>query len=92
MLAIRWSRRALEDLARIADFIALDKPAAAQSFMREMRSKTENLRRFPHLGRHGELPDTHELIIHRHYLLTYRVRADAVEILQVWHVAQQRDR
>ncbi|MGA7179540.1 MAG: type II toxin-antitoxin system RelE/ParE family toxin [Thiobacillaceae bacterium] len=88
MLAIRWSRRALADLARIADFIAQDKPAAAQSFRREMRSKTENLRRLPQLGRRGELPDTSEPIVHRHDLLTYRVRADAVEILQVWHVAQ----
>ena len=31
-----------------------------------------------------------ELIVHKNYLVTYRLRADEVQVLQVWHVARER--
>ena len=31
-----------------------------------------------------------ELLVHRNYLLTYRIRDGEIEILQVWHVARHR--
>jgi toxin ParE1/3/4 len=43
----------------------------------------------PYLGRESA-PGVRELVVHRHYLLTYRIKPGRIEILQVWHVAQQR--
>jgi addiction module RelE/StbE family toxin len=90
-MKLRWTRRALADLQRLADRIAADgKPMAAQAFVAELVEKVERLAEFPLLGRTGRLDDTRELIVHRHYLVTYRLRGDEVQLLQVWHVARER--
>jgi addiction module RelE/StbE family toxin len=87
---LAWTRRALHDLRRIADHIALDNPSAASRLVDAIHIKAMNLERFPLIGRIGGYQDTRELVVHKNYLLTYRVRGDQVQILQVWHVAQQR--
>ena len=88
-LELKWSRRALSDLARILDYITQDKPDAARQLAADMRAKAEHLRVHPYLGRESA-PSVRELVLHRHYLLTYRIKPGRVEILQVWHVAQKR--
>jgi len=87
-LRLRWSRRALADLDRIAARIAADKPPAASEFVAAMRDRLARLQAFPLLGRAGPYEDTRELVVHKNYLVTYRVRADEVQVLQVWHVAR----
>ena len=91
-LRLRWSRRALGDLARIAQHIAADRPLAAAEFVADVRDRVARLEGFPMLGRPGALEDTRELVMHRNYLVTYRVRVDEVQVLQVWHVARDRPR
>lgn len=91
-LRLRWSRRALGDLARIAQHIAADKPLAASDFVADVRDHVARLERFPMLGRPGALEDTRELVVHRNSLVTYRARVDEVQVLQVWHVARDRPR
>ena len=91
-LRLRWSRRALGDLERIARHIAADKPMAAVDFVAAVRKRVERLSAFPLLGRAGALDDTRELVVHRNYLVTYRVQGDEVQLLQVWHVARARAR
>ena len=89
-MKLRWSRHSLADLERLAAQIAQDRPMAAGKFVAELRHRAEVLERQPLLGRIGVLHDTRELVVHRNYLLTYRVRADEVHILQFWHVARDR--
>jgi toxin ParE1/3/4 len=92
-MRLHWTRRALADLMRLADRIAADdKPQAAQAFIDELVEKVGRLEEFPLLGRSGVYEDTRELIVHRNYLVTYRLRADEVQLLQVWHVARERRR
>jgi toxin ParE1/3/4 len=85
-----WTRRSLADLARIADRIAQDKPLAAHAFVEDVREKVARLQSFPLLGRTSPYDDARELVVHRNYLVTYRVRLGEVQVLQVWHVARQR--
>ena len=87
-MKLRWNRRVLADLERIAARIALDKPAAAADFVTMIAAKADRLREFPLLGRTGAYQDTRELVVHKNYLVTYRVRADEIQVLQVWHVAR----
>jgi toxin ParE1/3/4 len=87
---VRWTLRALADLNRISDRVAADKPTVAAEFMLAISDKVDRLREFPLLGRTGAYQDTRELVVHRNYLVTYRVRADEVQMLQVWHVARDR--
>ena len=91
-LRLRWSRRALNDLERIARHIGEDKPMAAADFVGAVRIGVGRLGTFPLLGRAGALDDTRELVVHRNYLVTYRVHGDEVQVLQVWHVARDRAR
>lgn len=91
-MKLRWTRRALGDLERIADFIAADKPLAAQRFVAELRRKVAMLDEHPLMGQRGPYEDTRELVVHRNYLVTYRLRGDEIQLLQVWHVARQRPR
>ena len=91
-MKLHWSRRALADLDRICARIAVDKPLVAASFAATISDKVDRLREFPLLGRPGVYQDTRELVVHRNYLVTYRVRAAEIQVLQVWHVAPNQPR
>jgi addiction module RelE/StbE family toxin len=86
---LKWTKRALASLDDIVQFISTDKPQAARKLAQAIRAKTEALQAAPGLGREL-LPGIRELVVHRHYLITYRVKPDRIEILQVWHTARQR--
>lgn len=85
---LRWSRRALADLDRIAARIAVDNPSAAGEFAAAAVSQVSRLLRFPLLGRPGPFAETRELVIHRNYIVTYRLRDEEIQVVQVWHVAR----
>ncbi len=89
-MIVRWTRRALADLDRIAAYIAADNPTAAQALLSSIRAQSLQLEQHPLIGRAGVAADTRELVVHRNYLLSYRVRRNEVHVLQVWHVAQRR--
>ena len=91
---IEWRPKAHEDLVAIARYIALDNPARARTFGKELRDKTRLLAQHPQLSRKGRpgLPvEVRELVAHRNYIIFYRVLVEAriVEILRVKHAAQQ---
>ena len=49
-----------------------------------------HLAEHPALGRAGRVPGTRELVISdTHYIIPYRVRRNAVEILRVFHSARR---
>lgn len=88
-MAVKWTRTALVNLGLIADYIAQDNPARAQSFVQEIRAKTDLLTEFPMVGRLGRVVGTRELVAHKNYLIAYRVRGEDVEVLRVQHVARR---
>ncbi|MCE7929640.1 MAG: type II toxin-antitoxin system RelE/ParE family toxin [Chloroflexi bacterium CFX7] len=90
MRAVKWSRRALRSLDAIGDVIARDNPERAVAFTHEIFRRTDDLARFPYLGRPSVRPDVRELVVHKNYLVSYRVEHEAVTVLQVWHAAQDR--
>ena len=58
MAHLSWTESALRDLESIAEYIALDKPEAAKSFVQKVFRATERLLRFPKSGRvPPEIPD-----------------------------------
>jgi toxin ParE1/3/4 len=89
-MEVKWLRRALKDLDTIATYVQRDNPEAARALVQSIREKTEHLGAFPYMGRAGEKPDTREFFVHEHYLVSYRIRPESIEILQVWHTAQER--
>lgn len=84
---IRWTRRALGRLDDIAAHIAQDNPARACSFVKELREKVDILKQHA-LGKAGRVFGTKELVLHKNYLVVYRVKGDEVHILTILHAAQ----
>jgi toxin ParE1/3/4 len=51
MAEVIWTEPALQELDVIAEYIALDNPAAASQLVQEIFDKTERLEDFPQSGR-----------------------------------------
>lgn len=87
-MTVKWTKGALSNLALIAAHIERDNPLRARSFVQEIRAKTKALEHFPSVGHAGRVSGTRELVVHKNYIIAYRVRAEHVEIIRVQHVAK----
>ena len=89
-MQVRWLRRALMNLDDEAAYIAHDSPRSAADFVVHLRASAAMLADHPTMGRPGRIAGTRELVVARfHYILPYRVRGQAVEILRVFHTARK---
>ena len=82
-----WSIPAKEDLKKIHDYIACDSKYYATKVSQEFVEKSEQLIKFPKLGRivpEIEDPNIRELIIYS-YRLIYEVSPKGIEILAIIH-------
>jgi plasmid stabilization system protein ParE len=81
---------ALADVDAEANYIARDDPAAADRVTDRIKCSVEQLAEYPAMGRAGRVPGTRELVVPgTPYIIPYRVRGGAVEILRVFHVARR---
>ena len=85
MARLIWTEPALADLDAIADYIALDNPAAASRLVERVFESVERLERFPNSGkRPPELPRApYREIVVSPCRLFYRAEGDAVVLLHV---------
>ena len=68
-------------LREIRDYVARDKPEAAERLAMRIVAMVEALRNHPHLGRVGAEPGARELVIgSTPYIVWYRVRGKRVTI------------
>jgi toxin ParE1/3/4 len=85
-LVIRWAEPALEDLDRIADYNALDKPLAARNLVRRVMESVERLTDFPESGsKPKELKGIpyRQLVIAPPLRLFYRISEKQILMLHV---------
>lgn len=90
-----WRPQTKTDLAHLVEYIALDSSNRAETFSQELRNKTLLLAQHPKLSRTGRpgLPDyVRELVVHRNYIIFYRIIYDThtVEVFRIKHAAQRR--
>lgn len=89
-MKVKWLPKARRNLVLESDWLAARNPAAADDMLQTIRTATNQLAEQPGLGRPGRVPGTRELVIQRHpYLIPYRVRANTVEILRVFHTSRR---
>jgi toxin ParE1/3/4 len=87
---IVWQRRAVADLYRVCDYIRLQNPTAAQKIGTIINAAIEGLRRYPEMGRNGEVAGTRELIVTgTPYLAVYRLHDGRLQILRILHGKQK---
>ena len=89
-MRVRWLRNALANLDAEAEYISQDAPSAAARMVAAVHRSVQNLARFPALGRPGRVVGTRELVVPgTPYVVPYRVRDNAVEVLRVFHGARK---
>ena len=89
-MRVRWLRMAIRNLDEEAAYIANDDTAAARMVVERVLNAVAMLAQQPDMGRPGRVPGTRELVVPRtRYIVPYRVRGDAVEILRVFHTSRR---
>ncbi len=89
-MKIVWSPRAVQRLIAIRAFIAEDSPDTAQAVAAKIIANVEELSQFPNRGRAGRVPGTRELVVPgTAHILPYRIKADRLEIIAVFHGRQR---
>ena len=89
-MIIRWLDDAVNDLQALRNYIAQDNQIAAKRVVKKILHAIDILSEQPGIGRQGRVSNTRELIISSTpYIVPYRVKNNAIEILRVFHCAMQ---
>ena len=89
-MQIIWLKTALKNLNEIAEYIAQESPQAASQAVEAIETQVNLLATQPSMGRPGRVLGTRELdISNTHYLVPYRIKNNAVEILRVFHTSRR---
>ena len=89
-MQVVYTRAALDSLTAIRTYIGAQNPAAANRIAVQLIAACDRLEYLPERGRPGFLPGTRELAALWPYIIVYRITPNAVEILNIWHGAQDR--
>ena len=88
-MRVRWTTPAADDLYRIVRRIRQDNPAAAAEVAKVLHGGCSSLRNFPYRGREGRIEGTRELVFPGlPYIVVYRIRDQIVDVLRIYHGAQ----
>ena len=89
-MKIVWSPLATDRASEISDYIALDKPTAAEKWINTVFSKVEQQKSSPEIGR--IVPEFRKNpfreLIYRNYPIIYRIEQEKVSILTIRHAKQ----
>ena len=89
-MKIIWSLLAIDRASEIAEYIAQDKPSAAEKWINTVFSKVEQLKSSPEIGR--VVPeirnDQFRELIYGNYRIIYRVEKTQLSILTIRHGRQ----
>jgi addiction module RelE/StbE family toxin len=90
-MTIRYSRRALWQLASLHEYLAARNPSAETKVAWSIRETVARLRELPLLGKQTDEPRVHLLIEPRYlYRVFYRVEGQTIFIIRVLHRSQER--
>jgi toxin ParE1/3/4 len=88
-MKVRWTEDALQHLHEAYDYIQLDKPSAAARMADLIETAAQQLGLFPEIGRPSKRARTREFAIPgTPFILVYRVENAVVEVLALYHGAQ----
>jgi toxin ParE1/3/4 len=90
-MRVRWTPAAADNLEHIKNYLTEHHPQLAQSTVFELYEAIRSLRASPKRGRPGREEGTRELVLPRlPYIVAYRIKEQAIEVLHIYHGAQNR--
>lgn len=91
-MKLTWTSKALSDLARLYEFLALvNKPSAART-VQKLTAAAAKLAANPRIGEkleEFEPRDVHRIIV-GHYEIRYEIRDATIYVLRLWHTREDR--
>ena len=90
-MRVRWSERAYEQVVEIFEYVARDRPNAAEGVLLSFFDRVELLVALPeqgHVWGDGSRPDL-RVILHESHRIVYRVGDDEIAVLSVRHTRME---
>jgi plasmid stabilization system protein ParE len=87
-MKIRYTKNAINDLARLKEFIESKNPSAASRFANELHTAMEKLKVFPSMGlvvKKAPDPTLIRDLFINNYTIRYLLVSDVIFVLRVWH-------
>jgi plasmid stabilization system protein ParE len=91
-MKLRWTSRALSDLARLYDFLApVNRPAAART-VQSLTAAPTRLLENPRIGERLEEFEPREVrrIVVGNYEMRYEIQDRTIYVLRLWHTREDR--
>jgi len=91
-MQLKWTSKALADLARLHDFLALvNRPAAART-VQSLTAAPTNLLTNPRIGEKLDEFEPREVrrILVGHYEMRYEIQESTIYLLRIWHMREER--
>jgi toxin ParE1/3/4 len=90
-MIVFWSDVATADLQHLHDWLSGLPNASPDDVIRRIRAAAESMERLGDIGRPSGVPGTRLLSIHTDpYVVVYRLKGEDMEVLAVYHTAQDR--
>lgn len=92
LMELKWTSKALSDLARLYEFLApVNKPAAART-VQALTAAPFGLLANPRIGERLDEFEPREVrrILAGHYEMRYEIRESAIYVLRLWHTREDR--
>jgi toxin ParE1/3/4 len=90
-MRIRWTPAAVADLEHVSHYLRERYPHYRQPTLRKLYEAIRSLKESPHRGRLGREDGTRELLFPpMPYIAVYRVQEQRIEVLRIYHAAQDR--
>jgi toxin ParE1/3/4 len=90
-VTVVWSPRAIGHLADLRAYIARESAGTAARTATTLLAAVDRLAELPNLWRPARVSGTRELVVPgTRYIVPYRVRAERLEIIAVFHGRQRR--
>lgn len=90
-MPVIFTDEALDNLSHIRQHIGQENPHAATRVAVQLVAACDRLEYLPERGRPGLVPGTRELTVIWPYVIVYRITPASVEIVHIWHGAQNRE-
>lgn len=91
-MELKWTSKALSDLARLYDFLAQVNKRAAARTVQSLTAAPIRLLEHPRIGEKLEEFEPREVrrILVGHYEMRYEIRESTIHVLRLWHTREHR--
>lgn len=91
-MQLQWTSKAVSDLARLHDFLALVNPPSAARTVRQLTSAPITLLTNPRIGERLDEYEPREVrrLLVGHYEFRYEIVGSVIYVLRIWHSREGR--